>query len=411
MPRFYRSIALAILVAPITFLIGCGISTSSSMPSSSSSGTGSNSVPDYGEGIGASGQTGSAKFLYANPAGEGGPYALGIQSGGLLALQTPGSAYNIDPMTMAIDPSGSYLFQTAAGYDGGTLGGLFAYVINRSNGSLTTANGSPYLLAQSLFADIVDNTGKFLYVQGESGVYGFNIQAGGVLTPVTGSPFSVAGPPSSPGFQTPAHIMAVDQMNRYLYVSTSAGISAYTLDPSTGALTAISGSPFGASVSGSWTITVTPNNSFLYQLESTNTGVMYGYRIDSSSGALTALSSSPFSVGNCGSSMAGTPGPDNITIPSAGNFMYTNCGIYSLDNATGAVAQVSTFAPGDWPVINPTGDLLWAITDQQNCFQCDVGVTTYQVDASTGNLTAVPNSFFVLTNTEIEDVVSLAITE
>jgi 6-phosphogluconolactonase len=411
MPRFYRSIALAILVAPITFLIGCGISTSSSMPSSSSSGTGSNSVPDYGEGIGASGQTGSAKFLYANPAGEGGPYALGIQSGGLLALQTPGSAYNIDPMTMAIDPSGSYLFQTAAGYDGGTLGGLFAYVINRSNGSLTTANGSPYLLAQSLFADIVDNTGKFLYVQGESGVYGFNIQAGGVLTPVTGSPFSVAGPPSSPGFQTPAHIMAVDQMNRYLYVSTSAGISAYTLDPSTGALTAISGSPFGASVSGSWTITVTPNNSFLYQLESTNTGVMYGYSIDSSSGALTALSSSPFSVGNCGSSMAGTPGPDNITIPSAGNFMYTNCGIYSLDNATGAVAQVSTFAPGDWPVINPTGDLLWAITDQQNCFQCDVGVTTYQVDASTGNLTAVPNSFFVLTNTEIEDVVSLAITE
>jgi 6-phosphogluconolactonase (cycloisomerase 2 family) len=405
--RFSRSIALPILFALISLLIGCGSSSSSG---SASTGTGSNSVPDYGEGIGASGQTGPAKFLYANPAGEGGPYALGIQSG-LLTLQTPGSAYNIDPMTMAIDPSGSFLFQTAAGYDGGTLGGLFAYVINRSNGSLTTANGSPYLLAQSLFADIVDNTGKFLYVQGESGVYAFNIQAGGVLTAVTGSPFSVAGPPSSPGFQTPAHLMAVDQMNRYLYVSTSAGISAYTMDPSTGALAAISGSPFGSSVSGSWTITVTPNNSFLYQLQATNTGVMYGYSIDSSSGTLTALSGSPFSVGNCGSSMVGTPGPDNITIPSAGNFMYTNCGIYSLDNATGAVAQVSNFEAGDWPVINPTGDFLWAITDQQNCFQCDVGVTTYQVDASSGSLTAVPNSFFLLTNTEVEDVVSLAITE
>lgn len=138
---------------------------------------------------------------------------------------------------------------------------------------------------------------------------------------------------------------------------------------------------------------------------------MYGYGIDSSTGGLTALPGSPFSVGTCGSSAVGIPGPDNITIPSAGNFMYTNCGIYSLDNATGAVAQVSNFVAGDWPVIDPTGDFLWAITAQQNCFQCNVGVTTYQVDRNSGGLTAVPNSFFLLTNSEVGDVVSLAITE
>jgi 6-phosphogluconolactonase (cycloisomerase 2 family) len=368
-------------------------------------------VPAYGVGIGASGQTAAANFLYANPAGLNGPYALSIQSSGLLTQATSGSADNIDPMTMAIDPSGSYLFQTAEGYDGGMLGGLFAYVINRSNGSLTTATGSPYLTGQSLFTDVVDNTGKFLYVQGESGVYAFDIQSGGVLTPVSGSPFSAAGPPSSAGFPQPAHLMAVDQMNRYLYVSTSGGISAYMIDPSTGQLAAIPGSPFSSDVTNPWTIAITPNNQFFYELQSTNTGVMYGYSIDSSTGALTTLSGSPFNVGNCGSSMVGIPGPDNITIPSAGNFMYTNCGTYSLNNATGAVTQVSSFVAGAWPVIDPTGDFLWAITDQQNCFSCEVGVTTYQVDASSGALTEVPNSFFVLTDTEVGDIVSLAITQ
>ena len=408
MLRWDRSIALLTLLALSALFMGC-VGTSQSSSSSGSSSTGQ-TVPGYGEGTGASGQTAPAKFLYANPEGLGGPYALGIQSGGLLMQQTSGSAYNNDPMTMAIDPSGSYLFQTAEGYDGGTLGGLFAYVIDRTTGSLSTASGSPYLTGQSLFADVVDNAGKSLYVQGASGVYGFSIQSGGVLTPISGSPFADAGTPSSAGFPMPANLMAVDQTNRFLYVSTSAGISAYTMDPSTGGLTAISGSPFGSKVSSPWTLAVTPNNSFLYQLQSTNTGVMYGYSIDSSSGALTEISGSPFSVGNCGSSMTGIPGPANMTIASAGKFLYDNCGIYSLDASTGAVAQVSTFGAGDWPVIDPTGDFLWAITDQQNCFQCDVGVTTYQVDPTSGNLTAVPNSCIVLTNTQVNDLDSLAIT-
>ena len=402
-----RPLALVILLALAMFLIGCG------SPHSSSSSPAANSVPGYGEGTGASGQTAPAKFLYANPAGLGGPYALAIQSGGPLALETAGSADNIHPMNMAIDPSGSFLFQTALGYDGGTLGGLFAYVIDGSNGSLATASGSPYMTAQSLFADIVDNTGKFLYVQGTSGVYAFSIQSGtGVLAPLPGSPFALAGPPSSPGFSAPASLMAIDQTDHFLYVSTSAGISAYMIDPSTGQLTALSGSPFGAAVSSSWTIVITPNNQFLYELQSTNTGLLYGYNIDASSGALAPLSGSPFSVGNCGISMVtGVPGPDNMTIASAGKFLYDNCGIYSLDQKTGAVAQVSNFGAGDWPVIDPTGDFLWAITAQQNCFQCDVGVTAYQVDSNTGALTAVPNSFLVLTNSEVGYVDGLAITQ
>lgn len=92
--------------------------------------------------------------------------------------------------------------------------------------------------------------------------------------------------------------------------------------------------------------------------------------------------------------------------------MYDNCGIYSIDESTGAIAQVSNVGPGDWPVISPTGDFLWAITsDQQACFHCDYDVETYQVNADTGALTPVPNSYLFLTNSEVGAVDSLAITK
>jgi hypothetical protein len=45
-----------------------------------------------------------------------------------------------------------------------------------------------------------------------------------------------------------------------------------------------------------------------------------------------------------------------------------------------------------------------------SCFHCDRGVETFQVDPTTGKMTDVPNSFFFITNTEVGDVQSLAIT-
>jgi len=420
MHRLEKFFAFIILFATVIFLTNCGgVSTGKSGNSGTTSGLGSGSgtgqaVSGYGEGIGASGQTSAPMFLYANPLPGGGPYAANIGNSGTLTLTTGGSANNLDPETLAIDPSGSFIFQTAVGFNGGTQGGIFVYAINRSNGSLGNAIGS-YLSGQTLYADVVDNKGKFLYALGTTGVYAFSIQPGtGVLSPVSGSPFAAAGA-SSASYPQPATLMVVDQTNRFLYVSTSGGISVYTIDQNTGQLTTIAGSPFGTNVIKPWTIVITPTNSYLYQLQSQDDKNIYAYSIDQTSGALTAVAGSPFSAGTCGTMVApgtiGIPGPDNMTIASAGKFMYDNCGIYSIDESTGAITQVSSSGPGDWPVISPTGDFLWAITgDQQACFHCDIGITTYQVNANTGALTLVPNSFLLLTNSEVGSVDSLAIT-
>ena len=446
MTRLEKSTVLITLFSTLLFLTNCetGMTSSKSGPNtgsgsgsapSSGSGSGSNgsgsgsgsgssggsgsggtgqSIPGYGEGIGASGQTSAAKFLYANPLPGGGPYALGIQANGTMTATTDGSATNLDPQTLAIDPSGSFVFQTALGFSGSNQGGIFVYAINRANGSLGPAIGS-YLTGQSLNADIVDNKGKFLYAFGTAGVYAFSIQSGGVLAAVPGSPFAAAGA-SSAATPQPANVMAVDQTNQFLYVSTSAGISAYTINQSTGQLTTIAGSPFGADVTKPSAIVITPTNSYLYELQSQSSQSIYAYTIDQTSGALTPASGSPFSAGTCGSMVppgtVGIPGPDNMTIPSSGKFMYDNCGIYSIDESTGAITEVSGQGPGDWPVADPTGDFVWAITgDQQACFNCDIGVAAFQIDQNTGGLTQVPNSFVLLTNSEVGSVASLAITK
>jgi 6-phosphogluconolactonase (cycloisomerase 2 family) len=319
-------------------------------------------------------------------------------------------------MTIAVDPTGSFLFQTSQETFDGTPSGIFVYKIDRATGSPGAAVDSYTAANVSFYDDVVDQQGKFLYAYGGQGVYAFTIETStGTISPVPGSPFAAATT-SSPGYVQAATLMALDQTNKFLYVSTSKGIYAYTIDQSTGALALIAGSPFGVSVAGSWTVAITPTNSYLYQLQSSSSASIYAYSVNQTSGVLTPVSGSPFSAGTCGSMVpAGTigiPGPDNMTIASAGKFMYDNCGIYSIAESTGAITQVSSQGPGDWPVIDPTGDFLWALTgDQTSCFHCDEGVTTYSVNPTTGALTPVPNSFLFLTNSEVGAVNSLAITK
>jgi hypothetical protein len=325
---------------------------------------------------------------------------------------------------MAIDPSGSFLFQTTVGGFSSGMGGLFVFAINRTNGTLGTAIGM-YMPNQPFMDDIVDDSGKFVYALGpQGGIWAFHNQAG-VLTPVAGSPFSTPAL-TSLGFSQPATLMQVDQTNHYLYVSTSGGIEAFTINQTTGHLAPVPGSPFATDVTQPWTIVITPGNSFLVLLQAITSippggtspppGKIYSFSIDHASGALTPAAGSPFSGGTCGTvtppGAFGVPIPDNMTIASAGKFMYDNCGIYSINESSGAVAQVSGTGPGDWPVIDPTGSFLWAITSNQTaCFSCIVGVQAYSVDPTTGAFTPVPNGFTIITDTEVGDLDSLAITK
>ena len=325
------------------------------------------------------------------------PFAARInqQNGTLTAVASAPVTNANNPLMQAIDPTGSYLYETSSN-------GILAYTINRQTGALTEMTSSPFDGTQAFVSIAIDPRGKFVYATGSTGVWGYAIQSGGQLAPMAGSPFPTATPSSQFGVY---NSLAIDNNDKFLYVTANPGIFAYSIGPNTGALTPVAGSPFKAG-NAPLSLVITPSNKFLYETNNTDL-TTYGYSIDQNSGVLTEISGSPFTTG-----AGNQPVADNMTIATQGKFLYiANRGTFSVDPNTGALTRTSSFIPGDWPVINPTGNFLWAITTDQNCWHCNIGVSAYTVDPNTGNLTLVPNSFLVMNNSFSGAIVSLAITK
>jgi 6-phosphogluconolactonase (cycloisomerase 2 family) len=105
----------------------------------------------------------------------------------------------------------------------------------------------------------VEHTGKFLYVTdpAHNAVLGFAIQGGGALSPINGSPFIAGAQPSG---------LAIDSQGALLYVANkgSNNVSGFAIDANSGALGAISGSPFATGGVGPAAVAVDSTTSFVY---------------------------------------------------------------------------------------------------------------------------------------------------
>jgi DNA-binding beta-propeller fold protein YncE len=152
----------------------------------------------------------------------------------------------------------------------------------------------------------------------------------------------------------------------FLYITNngSNNVSAYMINPSTGALTAVTGSlfPVGTSPIG---IAVHPTGKYLY-VANTYSDSVSAFTINPITGALKELSGSPF---------AGAAGPEGIAIDPTGKFLYAannNSATWDQDrkewisgsainSITGAIALASFTAAGIRPrgiVVDPKGRFL-----------------------------------------------------
>ena len=116
---------------------------------------------------------------------------------------------------------------------------------------------------QNTFLYTCDENGVFPSINGD--VSGFVINQDGTLTELSGSPFPSGGE-TFDGQVGQAHIVIVGD---HLYSSNSAGasIAAFSIDPATGNLTPISGTPFriGVITNGSGlSLAATPNGRYLF---------------------------------------------------------------------------------------------------------------------------------------------------
>ena len=383
-----------------------GTSGSSSGTGGSGGSGGSSNSGTFAAGIGGAGQATSAHFLVGVQVPGSLPVATRINPDGTLSaakVNFTGTIGEQNPMAMAaaIDPSGSFLYEPVQP-------GIWVFSINRQTGDLTALSTTPIATTQNFEAIAVDQMGKFVYAYGGGQVFAYSIQPGtGQLLPIAGSPIGAGT--SGEQFAIPRERVAVSQNDKFLYVATKAGIMAYTIDPHSGALTLIAGSPFGGAAGPALAV-VAPATGYLYETISNTTGSvtqtpLSGYSIDPDTGVLTSIPGSPFTPG-CSAS--------NLTSPASGKFLFAaGCGMYQIDASTGALTHLfnDPSTPNSaWAVFDPAGAFLWMITVDQNCWHCDEGVTSFQFDPMTGKMTMVPNSFFVMQNDMTGAIASLAIT-
>ncbi len=263
------------------------------------------------------------------------------------------------PDAAVIDPSGQYLLVTNNFTDD-----ISVFSIDSDSGVLSPV-GSP-VPANSYPSEIVfTHSGKFVYVTnpGIGMVTGFSFcppqlasepqcsAATSVLSPVPNSPvYSGAG----------AFGLAVDGSDSFLYVAnpsannplaptTVGNISGFNIDPGTGALTPLLGSPFTATNgTGPTAITVDPSGTFVYATTTGSSFSIWCFAITPTNGQLVLATNSPFNL-NAGALFA--------LIDPSGNYFYigseAGTGIvgYTYNPSTGALTAItgSPFSTGVAP--------------------------------------------------------------
>jgi 6-phosphogluconolactonase len=187
------------------------------------------------------------------------------------------------------------------------VGGISAFAINQQNGSLTQILGSPFPTGApgsypgpSAMVVSVDN--NFLYValagtaNANNQIAAFSINpTSGSLTALPQSPFPTGNDPLQM-----AYVPLTEGAESFLYTANIQDdtISAFTVDHTSGVLTPVKGSPFaaGTSVMGLSQILTSSGNYFLYAADPQAETVI-AYTIDGNTGALTPLQGSPFAAG------------------------------------------------------------------------------------------------------------------
>jgi 6-phosphogluconolactonase (cycloisomerase 2 family) len=239
------------------------------------------------------------KFLYVPFNDTNSVQAFTIGANGALTSIT-GSPFALQAagQTDAVvsDPQGRFLF-----VGGESNGAISVFQINSTTGALTEAPGSPFIIAGLISADsmTVDGSGKFLYVaqsDSASPVWVFSIdQNTGALSPITGAPFALnvaqLHADSSGKF-----LLGVQQIQDAFGSASDQHIYVFAIDPVTGTPLSVPGSPF-ATVSAPFDFAIHPNGQFVYITGNDGTAAVTsieGYELDPSTGALTPLTGSPF---------------------------------------------------------------------------------------------------------------------
>ncbi len=188
--------------------------------------------------------------------------------------------------------------------------------------------------------------------------------------------------------------VTVDPSGQFAYVANSNAdtVSAYSIVSGTGALTALSSIATG---DFPISITVHPSGKFAYVVNQGNavtTGnTISAYSINTSTGALSAMDADGATTGTQATIATGTL-PYAVVVDPTGQFAYVandtsnNVSVYTINQTTGALTAGTAVSAGTNPrsiAIAPAGTHAFVANGGSN------NVSTYSINATTGALTLV----------------------
>jgi 6-phosphogluconolactonase (cycloisomerase 2 family) len=307
-------------------------------------------------------------------------YAIDTATGALTEVAGSPFAAGVGPTAIAVDPSGRFAYVTNGGSFDFT-DTISAFTIDATTGALTSA-GPAQASRSGPRSVAVDPSGRFVYTanggsrtttSNDVSAYTLNATTG-ALSAVAGSPFAAGTNPSS---------VTVDPTGRFAYVSNQASqdIRAYTIDTATGTLASIGIGGIAAGVA--YEVTVDPSGRFVYAANGNSDNVS-AYAIDTATGALSEVTGSPFPA-------AGFAG--SVTVHPSGKFAYVtnfaanSVSVYTIDAATGALASSgAAAATGTQPgsiTVDRSGQFAYVTNGASS------NVSAYAINATTGALTGV----------------------
>lgn len=246
----------------------------------------------------------SGTFGYANNTGHNGSYNAGTWT------------FTVDPTTGAptlvagsqnpqclddpvvVDPSGQFAYINAAI-------GMYAFNIDASTHAMSLVPGSPFSAGTTPL--VMDPAGHFAYEPNDR-IYVLQVD------PTTGALSQIPGSPFSSG----ADVIAIEPRGKFAYVHLASGgsgpgIYTYSIDATTGALApVVADAPVLLTSQVRPNPIIDPSGKFLFTVADVgaNQRGVYVYSIDPATGALSAVPGSPFDVTNIG--VVGLP--DLVTV-------------------------------------------------------------------------------------------------
>ena len=251
------------------------------------------------------------------------------------------------------------------------------FPVNSATGTL----GSPATQSNVDFgAMAITHSGQFYYAAEDGEIYGYSIGPAGALAQLADSPFPA-------NFLNPLAV-TVDPTSKFLYVSDTyhSSLAGFAIDGSSGALSAVPGSPFP---NNSYTnhAAFTPSDSFLYVVDGgSDTGIagVSGYSVNRTTGSLTAISGGSFTYPGYRSEYF------DVAVHPSGDFLYftENDGIhaFTIDQSTGSLTQISSGSLISVPypmqlTMNSSGTVLYVAVGGAGT------IAAYSINPSTGALT------------------------